>query len=112
MQDATPQRVRPDGSIQLTDHDRTALGLIVAPAVDGDLPDSTLRFGLVLSPPGNEAHVVSPVTGKIARPPLVSPGDSVRAAPIVPDIIPTLETRARLAADVEHYRARPHRVTG
>src|SRR5712664_42690 len=55
MQEATPQRVRPDGSIQLTDRDRAALGLAVVVATESDLPDSTLRFGRVLSPPSSEA---------------------------------------------------------
>src|SRR6266566_353957 len=31
---STPQRLRPDGSIQLTDQDRAALGLIVTPATE------------------------------------------------------------------------------
>ena len=44
MQGAIPQRLRSDGSIQLTSEDRTALGLVVSPAAEADLPESALRF--------------------------------------------------------------------
>jgi cobalt-zinc-cadmium efflux system membrane fusion protein len=101
MKDATPQRVRPDGSIQLTDRDRAALGLIVVPAEDGDLPESTLRFGRVLSPPDDEAQVVSPVTGRIARPPAVQLGASVRAGATLLEIVPILDTPDRIAVGTQ-----------
>jgi hypothetical protein len=76
----TPQRLQPDGSIQLTDQDRAALGLLVVLANEGDLPDSALRFGHVLSTPANEGQVVAPVTGWIARAPRVQLGAAVGAA--------------------------------
>jgi cobalt-zinc-cadmium efflux system membrane fusion protein len=101
MKDATPQRVRPDGSIQLTDQDRTALGLIVSPAVERDLPESTLRFGRVLSPLGDEAQVVSPVTGRISRPPVVQLGASVRAGATLLEIMPILDTPDRIAVGTQ-----------
>lgn len=101
MKDATPQRVRPDGSIQLSDHDRTALGLIVSPAVEGDLPESTLRFGRVLSPPGDEAQVVSPVTGRITRPAVVQLGAVVRAGAMLVEIAPILDTPDRIAVGTQ-----------
>lgn len=101
MKDATPQRVRPDGSIQLTDQDRTALGLIVSPVAEGDLPESTLRFGRVLSPPGNEAQVVSPVTGRIARPAVVQLGAEVRAGAMLLEIVPILDTPDRIAVGTQ-----------
>lgn len=101
MKDATPQRVRPDGSIQLTDHDRTALGLIVSPAIVSDLPESTLRFGRVLSPPGDEAQVVSPVTGRITRPAVVALGAVVRAGAMLVEIVPILDTPDRIAVGTQ-----------
>jgi cobalt-zinc-cadmium efflux system membrane fusion protein len=97
IKDATPQRVRPDGSIQLTDHDRTALDLIVSPAVEGDLPESTLRFGRVLSRPGDEAQVVSPVTGRISQSAVVQLGASVRAGTMLLEIVPILDTPDRIS---------------
>src|SRR5207247_386237 len=65
------------GSIKLTGQASPALGRIVEPAAEADLPNSPLRFGRVISPPANEARVVSPVTGSIARPPRVELGASV-----------------------------------
>src|SRR5438132_14402792 len=74
MKAATPNRVQADDSIRLTDADRAALGLTVQPAAEADLPNGTLRFGRLVSPPANEAQVVSPVTGRITRPPRVQLG--------------------------------------
>ena len=101
MKDATPQRLRPDGSIQLTGADRTALGLMVTPAVVADLPVSTRRFGRVLSPPSNEGQVVSPVTGRVTRPPFVNLGASVRAGAAVLEIVPVLDTPDRIAVGTQ-----------
>ena len=97
MKEATPQRLRPDGSIQLTDQDRTALGLMASPAAEGELPESSLRFGRVLSPLANEGQVVSPVTGRIVRPPLIQLGATVRAGATVVELVPALDTPDRIA---------------
>ncbi len=43
MKAATPNRVQADGSIRLTDADRKALGLMVQPAAEADLPNSAFR---------------------------------------------------------------------
>ena len=101
MKEATPQRVRPDGSIQLTDPDRVALGLVVAPAMEAELPQSTLRFGRVLSPLSSQGQVVSPVTGRIARPPIVQLGASVRAGAPLLDIVPMLDTPDRISVGTQ-----------
>jgi cobalt-zinc-cadmium efflux system membrane fusion protein len=98
---ATPQRLRPDGSIQLTDQERTALGLVVSTANEGDLPDSSLRFGHVLSPPGNEGQVVAPVTGKVTRAPFVQLGGIVRAGAPLLEIVPSLDTPDRIAVNTQ-----------
>jgi RND family efflux transporter MFP subunit len=97
----TPQRLRPDGSIQLTDQDRVALGLLVSPANDGDLPDSALRFGHVLSPPANEGQVTAPVSGRIARAPRVQLGATVRAGSPLLEIVPALDTPDRIAVNTQ-----------
>ena len=101
MKDATPQRVRPDGSIQLSDRDRTVLGLVVAPATEGELSQSTLRFGRVLSPLANEGQVVSPVTGRIERPPVVQLGALVRAGAAVLEVVPVLDTPDRISVGTQ-----------
>ena len=101
MQGAVPQRLRPDGSIQLTPDDKTALGLIVAPAAEGDLPESALRFGRVLSPPASEGQVVSPVTGRIVRAPAVQLGATVRAGATLVEIMPVLDTPERISVGTQ-----------
>ncbi len=99
--DATSQRVRADGSIQLSDQDRTSLGLVVSPAAEGDLPDSSLRFGRVLSPLANEGQVVAPVSGHIVHPPLVQLGGNVRAGATILNIVPALDTPDRIAVGTQ-----------
>lgn len=101
MKEATPQRVRPDGSIQLSDQDRDALGLMVAQVAEGDLPESTSRFGRVLSPPANEGQVVSPVTGRIMRPPVVQLGAVVRGGATLLEVMPVLDTPDRVSVGAQ-----------
>lgn len=101
MQGAVPQRLRPDGSIQLTPQDKTALGLVVASAAEGDLPESVLRFGRVLSPPASEGQVVTPVTGRIVRAPSVQLGSTVRAGVTLVEIMPVLDTPERIAVGTQ-----------
>ena len=101
MQEATPQRLQSDGSIKLTDADRTALGLLTAPAAEADLPESVLRFGRVVSPPANEGSVVSPVTGRIVRPAVVQLGTAVRAGAPLLEIQPVLDTPDRIAVGTQ-----------
>ena len=101
MKDATPQRLRPDGTIQLSDQDRTALGLVVASAAEGDLAESALRFGRVVSLSANEGHVVSPVTGRVTRPPVVQLGAEVKAGAVLVEIMPALDTPDRIAVGTQ-----------
>lgn len=101
MQGAIPQRLRPDGSIQLTPEDKTALGLVVAPAADADLPESVLRFGRVLSPPTSEGQVVSPVTGRVVGAPAVQLGSAVRSGATLIEIMPVLDTPERISVGTQ-----------
>jgi cobalt-zinc-cadmium efflux system membrane fusion protein len=101
MKDATPQRLRPDGTIQLSDQDRAALGLVVASAAEGDLPESTLRFGRVVSLSANEGQVVSPVSGRVTHPPLAQLGSSVKAGAVLLEIAPALDTPDRIAVGTQ-----------
>jgi RND family efflux transporter MFP subunit len=101
MKAAAPNRVQADGSIRLTNADRTALGLNVQPAMEADLPNTTLRFGRVVSPPGNEAQVVAPVTGRIMRAPSVQPGAVVTAGTMLLEIQSALDTPERITVGTE-----------
>jgi RND family efflux transporter MFP subunit len=97
MQAATPTRLQADGSIRLTDADRNALELTTQTAADADLPDATLRFGRIVSPPANDAQVVSPVTGRIVVPPRVQLGTTVMAGAALLDVQPTLDVADRIS---------------
>lgn len=101
MQGAVPKRLRPDGSIQLTAEDKTALGLVVSAATEGDLPDSALRFGRVLSTAADQGQVVSPVTGRVLRAPAVQLGATVRAGSTLVEIMPVLDTPDRIAVGTQ-----------
>jgi cobalt-zinc-cadmium efflux system membrane fusion protein len=101
MKAATPNRVQADGSIRLTDTDRAALGLTVQAAAEAELPNATLRFGRLVSPPANEAQVVSPVTGRITRPPRVQLGAIVVAGAPLLDIEPALDVADRISVGTQ-----------
>lgn len=101
MKSATPNRVQADGSIRLTDQDRSILGLLVQATADADLPNTTLRFGRVMSPPANEAHVVSPVTGRITRPPRVQLGQAIAAGATLLDIQPSLDIPEQISVGTQ-----------
>jgi len=98
LEQASPQRVQPDGTIRLTDQDRTALGLTVIVASESTLPDGTLRFGRVVSPPSEQAQVVSPVTGRLGRPPFTPLGTRVAQGDPIAEVTPVLDAPDRLAA--------------
>jgi RND family efflux transporter MFP subunit len=101
MKAAAPSRVQADGSIKLTDADRTALGLVAQPATEAELPNTSLRFGRVVSPPANEGQVVAPVTGRITRAPRVQLGANVAAGTTLLDIQPTLDTPERITVGTD-----------
>ena len=91
MKAASPNRLQADGSIRLSEADRAALSLMVQPAADEELPNATLRFARVVSPPDDEAQVVAPVTGRITRPPRVQLGATVSAGATLLEIQPALD---------------------
>ena len=97
MKSALPQRMQRDGTIRLSDPDRMALGLEVSPAAEGSMPDIALRYGRVSAAPGDEAQVVSPMVGRIARAPLVRIGDPVTAGASLTEVRPLLSAGARSA---------------
>jgi RND family efflux transporter MFP subunit len=96
MKMATPTRLQADGSIRLTAADRSALQLTTQTAADADLPDATLRFGRIVSPPANDAQVVSPVTGRIAVPPRAQLGATVTPGATLLEVQPTLDVADRI----------------
>ncbi|MHB8877325.1 MAG: hypothetical protein ACYC8T_26805 [Myxococcaceae bacterium] len=90
MKAVLPERLRPDGSIALSDADRAALALSVAVVTEGEVPDVSLRYGRVRPLPDQETQVVSPVVGRLASPPRVALGQSVRAGELLLEVVPSL----------------------
>ena len=101
MKAAIPVRLQPDGRIKLSEQDKTALGLLVKEAALGELPSSVLRYGRVRARIGQEALVVSPISGRIARPPAVERGGSVVAGAALLDLIPVLGAADRVSLGVQ-----------
>ena len=65
LKEAVPERVQPDGTIRVSDADKAALGLVVEPAQEGDLPDIALRYGRTAVRPGEDVLVVAPMAGRV-----------------------------------------------
>jgi len=101
MRQAAPSRVQADGSIHLSDADRTALGLVALAAAEAELPNTSLRYGRVVSAPGNEGQVVAPVTGRITRAPRVQLGATIAAGAPLLDIQPELDTPERITVGTD-----------
>ncbi|HET9598492.1 MAG TPA: HlyD family efflux transporter periplasmic adaptor subunit [Anaeromyxobacteraceae bacterium] len=97
---AVPQRLQPDGTVKISEADRAALDLAVAPAAEGDLPDVAVRFGRVRPGSGDEILVVSPVAGRIARPPAVLLGAPVKASAALLEVVPVLSASDRISVAV------------
>lgn len=101
MKAAVPKRVQADGTIKLSDADRAALDLAVAPATEAELPDVAVRFGRVRPMLGEETLIVSPVTGRISRPASVQLGTPVNAGAALLDVVPVLGAAERISVNVK-----------
>jgi RND family efflux transporter MFP subunit len=97
MKAAVPVRLQPGGRIKLSDQDKAALGLVVKEVIVADLPRTVLRYGRVRARLGQEAFIVSPVAGRIARLPAVERGASVAAGAAIVEILPVLATADRVS---------------
>lgn len=101
MKAAVPERLLPDGTVQLSGADREALGLVVAEATEGELAKVQSRFGVIRSRLDDEALVVSPVAGQLRRPPLVALGTSVQVGTPLLELLPLLGAAERLSVGVQ-----------
>ena len=101
MRAATPQRLQADGSIRLSDADRTAAGIEVGAATEGDVPDVVVRLGRVRARLDEEALVVSPIAGRVVRAPDVALGADVAAGTNLVAINPVLTTAERVSLGVQ-----------
>ncbi len=78
-----------------------ALGLELAPATRGDLPDVAIRFGRVQARAGDETLVVAPVAARVDRPPSVTVGARVRAGAALVTLAPLLGAGERLSFGIQ-----------
>lgn len=101
MRAAIPQRLQPDGTITLSEADRTALGLVVEPAAELDLQETHLRFGTVRPRLSEDTLVVAPVAGRVAGTVTVALGGTVTAGQAVVSIDPILGTSEQMSARVQ-----------
>jgi membrane fusion protein, heavy metal efflux system len=97
---AVPLRLQPDGTVKISEPDRAALGLAVAPAAEGELPDVAVRFGRVRPSAGDDILVVSPVAGRIARAPAVLLGAPVKTSATLLEVVPVLSASDRISIAV------------
>lgn len=100
MKAAIPRRLQPDGTVELSDADRKALGLQVVRAAEGELPESVTRFGRVRPTVTDESVVVSPVAGRIVGAPAVRLGAAVAAGAPILRIVPALAASEQLSVGV------------
>ncbi len=101
MAKATPRRMQTDGSLRLSEADRQALGLRVEAAAEASLATSSLRFGRAQARSGEEAFVVAPVAGRIARAPFVQLGAIVAADARLVELVPLLGAAERVSLGVQ-----------
>ena len=92
MRDAVPVRLQRDGTIKLTEADQKALGIVTAVATDGDLSESSIRFGIVVVRPEDEAVLAMPLTGRVEKAKAVELGADVKAGDLIANVVPVLGT--------------------
>lgn len=87
---ALPKRLQANGSIQLSPEDIKALSLLVEPASEGELAEVIPRYGIVKVRPGEEAQLMSPVSGKLQKPPTVALGAFVTEGTPLLEVTPVV----------------------
>lgn len=93
-------RVDEHGRVVLTQEERSALGLETAPAAQGSLTTSALRFGKVVARPQEDVLVTAPVTGRLVAPPLAL-GATVKAGDILLALEPLVDTASRATLEAQ-----------
>ena len=101
MAAAVPQRLQPDGTVRLSEADRTALDLRVEPAVQGALPDARVRLGRVIARPGDEALLVAPVSARVSRVASIAIGSDVTSGTSLVEVTPVLNAGETVSLNVQ-----------
>lgn len=97
---AIPKRTEGGGRVRLTTEERTAIGLEIAPATEGDLPQIVNRFGVARPRPGDDALVVAPTAVRVIRPPLLNVGAKVVAGQLLLEVVPVLAAADKVSVEV------------
>lgn len=98
---AIPQRLQPDGTVKLSEADRTALDLRTDVATEGMLPEAQVRLGRVVVRPSDEALLVAPVTARVGSISPVALGSDVAAGTALIDVVPVLNAGERVSLNVQ-----------
>ncbi len=101
MAAAVPRRLQADGTVKLSDADKSALDLRVETAKEGALPDARMRIGRVLARPGDEALLVAPVAARIVTVSAVPIGSDVTARTTLVDVMPILNAGETVSLNVQ-----------
>ena len=101
MARAIPQRLQSNGTIILSKGDSTALDLTSAVAIDGVLPKTLRRFGVVRARVQDQALVVVPVASLVVSCCSLAIGDSVVAGQAMLDVQPVLGVGERTSMAVQ-----------
>lgn len=101
MAAAVPQRLQADGTVHLSEADRTALDLRVEEVAQGTLPDARVRLGRVLARPGDEALLVAPVSARITSVAAIAIGSDVANGATLVEVIPVLAAGETVSLNVQ-----------
>jgi RND family efflux transporter MFP subunit len=96
----TIQRVDEQGRVVLSAQERQALDLETAPAAQGTLSMSSLRFGRVLARPEEESLLVAPIAGRLLAPPLAL-GAQVSRGDVIARLEPLVDSASRASLEAQ-----------
>jgi cobalt-zinc-cadmium efflux system membrane fusion protein len=94
-----PSRVQ-GGAIVLDERSRAALDLVIAAAVEADLPEVRIRYGRVVARPGDELVIASPIAGRVVRVERAI-GDRIASGDEIARISPSLGAAERASLGVQ-----------
>jgi RND family efflux transporter MFP subunit len=98
---AVPQRLKPDGTVKLTEAEAKALDLRIETTTEGVLPNAHVRLGRVLARPGDEALLVAPVSAKVSSVSALPIGSDVGAGESLVQVTPVLNAGESVSLSVQ-----------
>jgi cobalt-zinc-cadmium efflux system membrane fusion protein len=95
-----PARTR-GAAIVIKPEERAALDLAVTPATEGELPEVRIRYGRIITRPGDEVAVAAPFAGRITSIAKAAIGDAVETGTELATISPVLAAAERANLGVQ-----------